>query len=337
MKDYNQSEQNMIINNFNSPPNISYDDNIEKISLSYYNNILESQEIEEKFTHPFIYKLGCNHLHRDYEQSRHILESPPQDNIYKKNIVDNSNFLFEEDEDINNYDLYYTTNSKTNTYPKILFDVKRKRCRVTKKENIDINNLGRKFDEDNIISKIKNSYTNCTIDLFNQILKSKKVEKIKFYPLSHDISKKSNKKEINEMKIASIEEFISKDVSAKYYKKNKKINIEVCSIIKNDENLKDIAYLLKLNCLFFFDKIYYQKRKETYRLSDYDLTNFIDIEFKIPKEMELYEDLLEKNKNEPFYEKYKTEMEKYCKLNFIPNQKTPNFKVKKFKGKKIKK
>ena len=302
-------------------------------------NLSESEEIEEKFNlnpyeDPFIDKLRCNHLPSFDEPNRNIVASLPQNNNYNR-IILNQNIIFDGDDEENiDYECYFTTKTKTKTKtnPKYLFDIKRKRYR-DKKENLDINNLSRKFDKDNIISKIKNSYTNCTIDLFNQIIESKNEEKIKFYHLKHDISKKSTKNEIKEMKVSSIEKFISKEVSTKFCK-NKRNNAEICSIIKNDEKLKNIAKLLDFNFLFFFEKIYRQKRKEIYRLSDYDLPDFSDIIFKLPKEIELYDDLVEKNKNEPFFEKYKTEMEICCKLYFIPDEKCPEFIVKKIKGKK---
>ena len=286
-------------------------------SISSDYNLLENEEIEEKFNlnqceDPFIVKLRCNNYNRN---------------------IPNQNLIFDDNEENIDYECYFTTKTKTKTTnPKHLFDVKRKRYR-DKKENLDINNLSRKFDNDNIISKIKNSYTNSTIDLLNKIIESKNEEKIKFYHLKHDISKKPTKIEIKEMKTSSIEKFISKEVSKKFCK-NKSKNAEICSIIKNDEKLKDIAKLLDLNFLFFFEKIYHQKRKEIYRLSDYDLPDFSDIFFKLPNEIELYDDLLDKNKNKPFFEKYKTKMEICCKLYFIPDEKGPKFKVKKIKGKK---
>ena len=315
-------------NNFVSIPSI-----YQNIQSDY--NLLESEEIEEKFNlnpyeDPFIEILKCNHPPSSYEPNRNIVIPLPQNN---RNIM-NQNIIFDDEEDNIDYECYFTTKTKTrtNTNPKYLFDVKRKRYRVIKK-NLDINNLSRKFDKDNIISKIKNSYTNCTIDLFNQILESKNEVKLKFYHLKHDISKKPTKNEIKEMKTSSIEKFISKEVSKKFCK-NKSKNAEICSIIKNDEKLKDIAKLLDLKFLFFFEKIYHQKRKEIYRLSDYDLPDFSNVLFKLPKEIELYDDLVDKNKNEPFFEKYKTKMEICCKLYFIPDEKGPKFKVKKIKGKK---
>ena len=302
--------------------------------------LLESEEIEEKFNpnkfeDPFIERLECNQMQNYYEQNRYINISSCPDYNYNRNIF-NPNIENNKDEESSNYDYIFTntnTKTKTNTNYRYLFDIKRKRYRDNKKENLDINNLGRKFCKDNIISKIKNHYTKCTIDLFNQILISKKIEKIKFYYLDHNISKKSKDEDVKEMKNSSIEKIISKKVSQKYCK-DKDNNAKVCSTIKNNEELKDIAKLLDLNFLFFFEKIYRQKRKEIYNLSDYDLTGISNIEFQIPKEIELYKDLLKKNENEPFYEKYKTEMEICCKLYFIPNEKGPKFKAKKIKRKK---
>ena len=321
------------INDISLSLNAYSDYNLDNNSFlsSSNNNVLGSQKIEDKcnlnfYENSYIDDLKCNNYHQssDFKNINILVSSQKENNIYPKNI-------FDVDYEINTYKCYYTSKktTKDNTNYKCLFNIKRKR---DKNENLDINNLGRKFDEDNIISKIKSSYTKCTIDLFNGIIESKNYENIKFSYIRHDISKKPTKKEKEEMKTETIEKFLSQKASTKYCN-NENNNIIVCSIIKKDEKYKDIAKLLTLKFLFFFDKIYYQKRKEIYRLSDYGIDDVDDILFKLPKKTQLYEDLLEKNKDEPFFEKYKTKMEICCKLYFNPDDKRPKFQVKKNKGK----
>lgn len=330
---YFKEEEKININDISLSPNDYSVYNLDNNSFlsNRNNNLLESQKIEDKcnlsfYQNSYIDILGCNTYHQSSEfGNKNILLSPSKENHnYQNNI-------FDVDVDINIYECYYTskntTKAKTNTNYKCLFNIKRKR---DKNEILDINNLGRKFDEDNIISKIKNSYTKCTIDLFNGIIKSKNYENIKFNYISHDISKKSTKKDIEAMRTETIEECFSKNTSTKYCN-NENHNKIVCSIIKKDEKYKDIAKLLALKFLFFFDKIYHQKRKEIYRLSDYGINDIDDILFKLPKKTKLYEDLLEKNKDKPFCENYKTEMEICCKLYFNLDYKIPKFQVKKKK------
>lgn len=330
MFSYND-EHKININDIIFFPDKSSENNFDNNSFlsSSNKNILECQEMDEKWHYDISSSIDCNQK-RSYYENKDILAFFPQENNYKRNIMNNQINLFDNEDDINIDKCYYTnsTGTKTNINHKYLFTIKRKR---DIKKNLDINHLGRKFGQDNIISKIKVSYTNCTIDLFNEIIKSKNIEKIKFYHIDHDISKITNKKEQLEMKTGTIEKFISKKTSKKYCQ-NENNNFEMCRIIKKDEKLEDIAKLLNLNFLFFFDKIYHQKRKEIYRLSDYGLD---DIVFKLPKKTQLYDDLLEKNKDETLYEKYKTEMEICCKINFNLDDKIPKFKIKKSKRKNI--
>ena len=87
--------------------------------------------------------------------------------------------------------------------------------------------------------------------------------------------------------------------------------------------------ILETKLLFFFDKIYFQKRREIYHLKDF---GFEELEIKLPKTLELYEDLIEKNNNSDHFSTYETKMNLYCRNNFFLRE-TPKLKVKKNKSK----
>ena len=191
----------------------------------------------------------------------------------------------------------------------------------------------RKFDDDNIIRKIKISYIDFIIAIINiivnTILKNNNVKyRYKFYDLSHKYKNQANKEAINLFRTQTIEDIIKEKISSQYLTKNENSNKETCQKIKNDEKLKDIYKILSKNILFFFDKIYIKNRKKKYNLNEFGL---FDLEFILPDKVQLYEDLLSKNKNEKKYNTYKSKMNLCCKNFFIPGNDNPYFKTRKSK------
>ena len=229
-------------------------------------------------------------------------------------------------DNILNKDLY-TTNTKMKTrFITTLIGKKKSR-------NDEIE--GRKFNDDSIIRKIKISYTDFIIDIINIIVntilnKNFIKSNYKFYYLSHEYKSKSSKADINLFKTQTIEDVIKNEISPQYKTKKENSNKETCENIKKDEKLKDIYIILNLNILFFFDIIYNKERKAKYNLNEFGL---FDLEIFLPKTVELYEDLLSKNKNEQKFNTYKTKMKLCCKNYFIPGNASPNFLIRKKKRK----
>ena len=77
--------------------------------------------------------------------------------------------------------------------------------------------------------------------------------------------------------------------------------------------LSDIMDILNKKFLFFFDKIYYNNLRN-FNLKDFGL---LDLKIELPKNFELYENLLMKNKNDLKYDKYKMNMEQCIKDHFL--------------------
>ena len=231
------------------------------------------------------------------------------------------------DDNFSNEDLYRT---KTKMKTRFITTL------IGKKKSINDEIEGRKFDDDNIIRKIKISYTDFIIDIINIIvfmilnknfIKSNYI----FYYLSHEYKNKASKVDFNLFKTQTIEDVIKNEISSQFKTKEENSNKETCEKIKKDEKLKDIHIILNKNILFFFDNIYHKERKEKYNLNEFGL---FDLEIVLPKKVELYEDLLSKNKNENKFNTYKTKMNLCCKKYFIPGNASPHFNTRKKKKRK---
>lgn len=189
--------------------------------------------------------------------------------------------------------------------------------------------IPRKFDEDNIVSKIQVKFITFIINLINLILKKIGIKNLQFKHLSHNYKCQVSKSFRKNLISQTIENILRNEISTKYSTKDKNFNNEILTQVKNVGN-KLIFDILNLNFLFFFEKIFYQKRRQSYNLSEFGLEN---LEFELPKKIELFEDLIEKNKNEQNFNEYKKLMDLYARKFFLPKEKYTCFKCKKSKSK----
>ena len=180
---------------------------------------------------------------------------------------------------------------------------------ITYIKNIKIHN---KLSDDNIIRKCQVSYINFIIEFMN-ILCSKFNINQTFFPLDYQFKKIINKKYRNKLISQSIEDIIKNNISPKYSTKEKSSNKEICEIIRK-KGLTDFINILNKRFLFFFDKIYFTSRRR-FNLKQFNLA---DIEIELPNNVELYENLLDKNKNDRNYKHYKEKMEKIIQKYFLP-------------------
>ena len=214
------------------------------------------------------------------------------------------------------YTTKYTTKKKT---PKNLFFTKKKRCVDKKKTGQN----RRKYDHDNIKKKIKVDYFNFIILIINIIIKEfTKKNNItfdsEFYDLASKYKSNVTKESIKLLQTQTIKDVIKTDISPQYTIKNKNSNLITCNKIEQEIKLKDINDILNKKILYFFETIYFQKRKEKYNLKE---LNLIDLEIVLDKEeIGLFEDLLDRNKinEENFnFDKYKIDMINCCKNYFF--------------------
>jgi hypothetical protein len=188
---------------------------------------------------------------------------------------------------------------------------------------IDKKNNGKehgKYDEDNIVRKIQVSYINFIIDLINEVLKGIGRKDLSLIPLDYLFKRVVNKRQRDFLKSHTVEEVIQSKTSPKYKTKNENVNKEICEKIKK-EKIYIMSIILKTNFFFFFDKIYYRKARRI-NLKDFGL---VDLEINLDN-LELYEDLLLKNKKDIHFEKYRKKIDFCAKKYFLPKNQKDIFK-----------
>jgi len=171
-------------------------------------------------------------------------------------------------------------------------------------------NLHDKFKHDNIIRKIQVSYINFITDFVNIILK-KVAKDLCFIPLDYSYKGKVDKDFRLYLKNNNIGELLSNKSSPKFRSKDQDINKVVYNKIKK-ENIYIISELLNKKCFFFFEKIYY-KNKRKFNLNEF---GFNDLEIELPASIQLFNNLILKNKKEIGFSKYKEKLE-YCARKFF--------------------
>ncbi len=194
----------------------------------------------------------------------------------------------------------------------------KKRGRKINKENN--NKEHGKYDEDNIVRKVQVSYINFITYFLNIILKEIGRKDLSFIPLDYDFKRVVNKKNREFLKSHTVEEVIQSKTSPKYKTKSNNRNKEICEKIKEDK-IYIMLNILKTNFFFFFDKIYYRKARKI-NLKDFGLEDFeINLD-----NLELYEDLLLKNKKDIHFEKYRQKIDFCVKKYFLPKNQKDIFK-----------
>ena len=235
---------------------------------------------------------------------------------------------FEKENKLKNH-LEMILNNNEKEMPKFKVKVEAK-----KRENI----YTRKYDKDNIKTKLNINYSNFyTIVInssikarLNQIGREKEFINFKFTPINHILKRKTSKKDLEKFQILTIGDVMKSDFTQKSKALNS--NKDIYNKIQDDEDLKVISKILEKNYLFFFDKLFLKKRY-IFNLNEFGFKE--DLEIKLPKDILFYEDLLEKNKKLEFFGKYKTTMNFCCRNNFkIKNNKyIPIFTTRKMKRK----
>lgn len=266
-----------------------------------------------------------------YDRIAHEDDSPRVD-IFQQNNYDSSSVLFRDKLNFGDFESEFMkvflneTNTNTNKgiiepidEYKLLFDIQ---LGIKRDKHLE-----RKYGEDNISKKIKISYLNFTLGFINNITNKILDENNEEFLLDKFSEKrKFSKKYINEFRQKTIEQALALNGFNKY----------ICKKIKNEPKLRDVSEILQKNIFFFFDNVYYQERKNIYNLNEYGLSDF---EFYLPKEIELFDDLLLKNSGEEYFNTYKSKMRECCRKYFIVKNKNINFitrKVTKRKNKKNK-
>ena len=294
---------------------------------SLTNELINNNDIENNDERLIYEDLSSNHQQNNNNFNPYIFPS------YESEEVELEGFNFKFPYDFKNlqndnipYEDIYTTKNDTKNTTKTKIKTNKNKFVISKKRNIDKNKSQqnrRKFHVDNIIKKIKVDYFHFIILFINLIIKefTKKnniIFDLKFYDLDNKYKINVTKDFIKLLQKQTIKDVIKTDISTQYTSKNKNSNLITCNKIEEEIKLKDIDDILNKKILYFFETIYFQKRKEKYNLKE---LNLIDLEITLDKEkIGLFEDLLDRNNiNEDNFnfDEYKENMIKCCKNFFF--------------------
>lgn len=221
----------------------------------------------------------------------------------------------EEIQSISNNNLLNKFKEKIKHKKKFRIYIYKKRGRKTKENENSIKIHG-KFGEDNIIRKIQVSYINFIIDFLNEILRIINRIDLHFIRLDYFYKKIVNKSHREILKKKNIEEVLRNKISSKYSNNKINVNRDICEKIKK-ENIYLLINILNKNIFFFFDKIYY-KNCRNFNFKEF---GFDDMNVQLSQKIELFEDLIAKNKNDIHFEKYKVKLDECAKKYFLPKRK----------------
>lgn len=165
---------------------------------------------------------------------------------------------------------------------------------------------------DNILTKLQVSYVNFLVYLVNIILEAYGRKDLKFYLIDSKIKKNNKIENRQKLKKKSIADILKNNISKKYSTLSENANFLTYDKLEK-EKLKDILNVLNQKFLFFFEDVYFNNLRK-FNLNQFGLMN-LDVE--IPEKIELYENLLMKNKTDPKFEFYKLKMEKCVQRHFL--------------------
>ena len=241
-------------------------------------------------------------------------KNPELEDIKSKTNECNINFNFESEKDCKPDMLY--SNSKMANFPKFLvYFHQKKRCRMDKDSNGNNNKCHRKYECDNIVRKVQVSYINFLTQFVNQILLKLGRKDLLLIPLDYFYKRIVNKSFREKLKHSTIEEVLKSKISSKYSTKNEYINATICEKIKK-ENIKILIDIFNKEFLFFFDKIYFKNYRK-FNLKEF---GFDDLEIELSDKINLYQDLLSKNKKDVNYQEYKAKIYICIKQFFLPKR-----------------
>lgn len=173
-----------------------------------------------------------------------------------------------------------------------------------------------KYDEDNITRKIQVHYINFIVNFINEILIRINRKDSLFIPLNYFYKRIVSKNYRESLKKKTIKEvIINNNISHKYSIEKKNLNILLYEKIKK-ENIYILLNILNKEFFFFFDKIYY-KNCRNFNLKQF---GFEDIDIQLSNKIELFGDLLIKNKTDIHFEEYKIKLKNCAKKYFLPER-----------------
>ncbi len=194
---------------------------------------------------------------------------------------------------------------------------KKKEILLNKKRKEKVHN---KYGKDNLLRKCQVSYFNFMIDFLNIFIRSFNSKlrlnpKRKFIPIDYDIKKTINRTQKIKIHTNSVEDMIKNNISKKHSKSTLTSNKDLCEEIKL-YRIPEIEKIFKKSFIFLFDIYHKSIRKFNLKELDESLSN---LTIEIPETVELYKEMLDKNRDDIKFEEYKSLMENSIKNYFECN------------------
>jgi len=287
-------------------PSIAINKSISKIDGDLFNNF-HTKNVEKDNTS--LSKVNCSKF----------IEFP----YNFEESIDDKNGLDEKD-------IYFIGGEKNLANQNNNINLKTKKFKIStkkrgRKKEIQLNKKRKekshnKYAKDNLIRKCQVSYFNFMIKFLNALIKLFKSKmkldpKREFIPIDNDIKKTVNKAQKIKLHINSIEEMIRNNISKKHSKSKPTSNKDLCEEIKK-YGIPEIEKIFKKNFISLFDIYHKSIRKFDLKVLDESLSN---ITIEIPEKVELYKDMLNKNRKDTNFEEFKILMENNIKNYFKCN------------------
>lgn len=164
------------------------------------------------------------------------------------------------------------------------------------------------FSADNLLRKIQVHYLNFLVEFINEILKYLGFNQ-RLFSLDYNFKKNVNKKHMEYLQKTQLREILSNNISYKFSLKKRDINRK---IIEQITEYPIINSILSLNYIILFKEIYY-KNIRIINLKEYGMNATIYLS----KNIQMYEDLLLKNKERINYDNYLRRIEQCVHKKFL--------------------
>ena len=168
------------------------------------------------------------------------------------------------------------------------------------------------------MSKIQPNYFTFLILFLNFIMKKLNL-KYQFCKLNGKYTSNVNQKYRASLNKKTIKEILESIPISPKYKKEENYNVNIINKLIQ-EGQDTFLNILEKNVLYFFEKIYFANKRK-FNLSQFGLKSF-DVE--LPQNIKLFNDLLNKNKNDENFYEYKINLEKCAKNYFFSNEQDLN-------------
>ena len=200
--------------------------------------------------------------------------------------------------------------------PKKLFNIELVNRNSPINEDL-IGHKRRKFDYDNILSKVEVHFTNFINDYLNFFIDTfddgKKITE-RFIKISHECMNNKSKVKFNEIIQKKVVEVISQDISSKfkYYPKN--YNKKLCERLEKE--IPIMKKILEQNYLTLFKNVYFPSKRDINLDKIYGINKIIHL----PKEIKMFKDKIKTFDDEDYKIKMKKVVNEFYfegKLKFL--------------------